>query len=434
MKARYLFNGISGPDRANRLLGGLLADRFERNPGDMVYAYAVMNTLAFDASIRFETNGYYWRKDGFSDREAATCNESCDAFVCPLADMFSPDWIWYVRHLTDFVKRLKVPVLVPCVGVRGDWTPGGGDDRISQDVKAFVSAVLDRSACIGVRGESTARILERLGFSRERHFRVLGCPTLYTYGGDLPPLKPIEEDGRCVFSLNIRAPIESARFISEMAARFRSYCMVSQDFREFYRFMLTNGKWSPRPFEEKPEYRDLLKRLAEENRLRFFLNRKPWETFLRDAGFSIGHRIHGALLSILAGTPAAVVPFESRTRELAEFHGLPMLQPRPFRGESEWRDALAGLDYSGISRRQRENFDAYLAFFRDNGIATVFDKGTPERTAFPLERRIPQCFPDDSIPAWRHHSVADRAKCVATRYAVQARNKLRRAEPARKTD
>lgn len=433
MSIQYLFNGITDPTRANRLFGCLLSDRLERNPGDMVYAYAVMNTLAVDESVRFKTNGYYWRNEGFTEQEVAECNESSKAFVCPLADMFSPDWIWYVRHLTDFVKRLKVPVLVPCVGVRGDHPPDESDD-VARGVKAFVSAVLDRSACIGVRGESTALLLERLGFSRERHFRVLGCPTLYTYGRELPPLKPIEEDGRCVFSLNIRAPIESARFISEMAARFRSYCMVSQDFREFYRFMLTNGKWSPRPFEEKPEYLDLLKRLAEENRLRFFLNRKPWETFLRDAGFSIGHRIHGALLSILAGTPAAVVPFESRTRELAEFHGLPMLRPRPFRGESEWRDALAGLDYSGISRRQRENFDAYLAFFRDNGIATVFDKGTPERTAFPLERRIPQCFPDDSIPAWRHHSVADRAKCVATRYAVQARNKLRRAEPASKTD
>ena len=414
---RYLLNGVSNPRRSNTLRGTILESRLERNPGDMAYGYAVANAVATHPGVDFRMTGYYRRKNGFSPSEVAEINETCNAFVCPLADMFSDNWAWYVRVLADLVKELRIPCVVPCVGARSLPDGTRADDMPwAGDVRRFVGAVLDKSAVLGIRGETTARFLEGLGFVRDRHFEVLGCPTLYMFGERLPELSPPvgpEAFGTCAFTLNIRGPGEDWRFIDDCARLFRSSSFVSQDFREFFYFMLTKRQSWPECFQENPAYRDRLSGYARENRMRFFLNLRPWSQFLASADFCVGHRIHGALLSLLSGTPAAVVPFESRTRELAEFHGVPLLSPVPGESPNSLKERISALDFSGVSRRQKENFPRYVAFFRKNGIPTVFDAETPEKGRFPLETVMPRRFPDDSIPAYEHHGVLTRFKVKA---------------------
>ncbi len=388
-----------------------------------------MNTVATGQDVDFRMTGYYWRKDGFPEREADEINRTCDAFLCPLADMFSENWSWYVRALTDLVRRLRIPCVVPCVGAR-DLPDGISPLSVpfASDVRGFMSAVLDKSSLVGVRGETTARFLEALGFVRGRHFEVLGCPTLYMYGQDLP-IRPLRTDfpsESCAFSMNVRAPESSWLVVDECARLFGRSTFVSQDFREFHFFMLTHGKWSADVFDGNPYYRSLLSGYAEADCMRFFLNRKPWMDFLSTVDFYIGHRIHGALLAILAGTPAAVVPFESRTRELAEFHGVPVLDPSGAFQRTDAALALESLDFSGIQCRQDDNFPRYADFFRKNGIPTVFDGTILDRLDYPLERSLPERFPDDGLHAWQHHSRKERLQTQLVRYLVQAKRKLRK--------
>lgn len=426
-KTRYLMNGVSDPRRATTLWNAIPVERFERNPGDMAYGFAVMNTVATDPDVDFRMTGYYWRKGSFSDSEINEINETCQAFICPLADMFSDNWAWYVRVLSDLVERLRIPCIVPCVGARS--IPDGvrpTEVPWADDVRRFVGAVLDKSALLGVRGETTARFLEGLGFVRDRHFEVLGCPTLYTFGETLPESALRGYDGSfdsCAFTMNLRGPAADWRFIDGCARLFRSATFVSQDFREYFHFMLTRGKSWPEPFLQNPGYRDCLAGYARENRMRFFLNYRPWTSFLSSVGFCVGHRIHGSLLALLSGTPAAVVPFESRTRELAEFHGVPMLEPVPGESEAALRERIASLDFSDVERRQKENFPRYVAFFQKNGIPTVFDGETPEKGRFPLETVLPRHYPDDALPAYAHHGVLTRLKVKAVLRAKRFRTK-----------
>ena len=392
---RYLFNAVTDPRRATRILPYLLKlGRIEKNPGDMAYERAVMNTLATDPDVQFLLTGYYYRRNGFPVRMSDEANGTCKAFVCPLADAFHPDWIWFVRALTDLVRRLKIPCVVPCVGARTE--SGIENEALNEAVRSFVSAVLDKSDCLGVRGETTARYLETLGFVRGRHFDVLGCPSLYTFGEKLD-VRPFAGFGKCAFTMNHRADPAGWSFIDRCASLFGRSTYVSQNDTEFYHFMLSRGRW----FTERGALRDhYLERYAAEGRMRYFLNHRPWLDFLSGMDFTVGHRIHGALLSILAGTPAAVVPFESRTEELARLHGVPLLLPIEGESETGLRDRIEGLDFSTILARQRENFPRYLAFFGRNGLKTVFDAGTPARPDFPLERMQPATFPDDSLLPW----------------------------------
>lgn len=68
MANRYLINSISLPNRRNTLFRGAFTGRIERNPGDMVYTYAVMNSLATDNSVEFIPTDYYYFK-GLSDKQ-----------------------------------------------------------------------------------------------------------------------------------------------------------------------------------------------------------------------------------------------------------------------------------------------------------------------------------------------------------------------------
>ena len=388
-RTRYLFNCLSDPRRATRLVPDMWRNRIERNPGDLAYEYAVMNALATDESAEFVPTGYYHFR-GFSDARVEWSNATCKAFVCPLADVFADDFLPFVRRLTELVKRLRIPCIVPCVGLRavsGSWSGRSPDfDRIVTD---FVRAVLDKSAKIGLRGESTGNYLKKLGFSAERHFTVVGCPTLYTYGATLPAraLEPPTSLDRCIFHMNVRADSTGWEFIDRLADRFRESVFVSQYWQEFFRYMITDGKWSAPLVESAPEFAALLGKYARENRLRFFLNRKPWMDLLAAADISFGHRIHGSLLAILAGTPTAVVPFESRTEELARFHGIPVLRPGTDATGSDGLDLFGSLDFSEIGQRQADNFRNWLSFLRENGLETVFDRtgsSVENRNEFPL--------------------------------------------------
>ena len=232
--------------------------------------------------------------------------------------------------------------------------------------------------------------------------------------------------------MNHRADAAGWRFIDRCAALFRESTYVSQNDTEFYHFMLSRGGW----FRGRNLLRDEFQaKYAAENRMRYFLNHRPWLAFLSGMDFTVGHRIHGALLSILAGTPAAVVPFESRTEELARFHGVPLLLPVEGESEAGLRRRIETLDFSQIAVRQTDNFHRYLEFLRKNGLKTIFDATTPARTEFPLERAAPATFPDDNLRAWRFNPAPFRWMSDAVIFAKSAQRRLsariRRSEERR---
>jgi polysaccharide pyruvyl transferase WcaK-like protein len=50
---------------------------------------------------------------------------------------------------------------------------------------------------------------------------------------------------------------------------------------------------------------------------------QAWMDFLRKFDFVIGTRVHGAMLALQAGVPAACIAHDSRTLELCETMGMP---------------------------------------------------------------------------------------------------------------
>jgi hypothetical protein len=115
--------------------------------------------------------------------------------------------------------------------------------------------------------------------------------------------------------------------------------------------------------------------LYAQNRMRFFVDALPWLDYLAGQDFAFGTRIHGNVAALLAGTPAYVVAHDSRTLELARYHGIPH---RPI-AEVDDATTVAELydeaDYGEYNRRRSEGFAVYRDFLERNGVPHVFDRG-----------------------------------------------------------
>lgn len=157
-----------------------LKDRTGFNNGNLAYQYSIYRTLW--------TDDVEIHADGLSSNPnlAEKINENYNLYVIPLADAFRDDFRPALRNYTELIRRLKIPVIVTGVGLRANYEPQLDEGfAFDEDVTNFVKAVLEKSSQIGVRGQITADYLKRLGFNEGVDYRVIGCPSLYTFGREL---------------------------------------------------------------------------------------------------------------------------------------------------------------------------------------------------------------------------------------------------------
>ncbi|MEA5053099.1 MAG: hypothetical protein VB093_06610, partial [Propionicimonas sp.] len=90
----------------------------------------------------------------------------------------------------------------------------------------------------------------------------------------------------------------------------------------------------------------------------------------------------GTIVALTAGTPAMLFAHDSRTREVAEYHGIPY---RPVREKGTWdlAELYDGVDLTPLNTVRAENFDRYLAFIERNDLPHIFAEGNdnPEYAA-----------------------------------------------------
>ena len=93
-----------------------------------------------------------------------------------------------------------------------------------------------------------------------------------------------------------------------------------------------------------------------------------WYNYLIDNSFSFsfGERIHGNIMSLLAGIPAMVHVCDSRTMEMAEFFNIPIYSGNSIQDDLE--EVYVKSDYTKFINEYRAKFDLYEKFLIKHGI------------------------------------------------------------------
>ena len=376
-------------------LGWRTAGAFGSNAGNMLFSDSVYTAINVPgSSIVCDAYAPEWRT--LTAAQAHEINEGYDSYVVPLANAFRSGFgDHHLARLTAFIKELTIPVTVVGVGAQlglsGDIAEMS--DRVRENTKAFVSAILDRSASIGVRGEITRDVLIRLGFA-DNDIDVIGCPSLYADGRDLRIEKhsSLAEDAK--IAVNLETNVEGiADFYRDNEAAHPDLVSVYQTLHGADLVMW--GKAAPfadgLPRDSShPAYR--------EGRMLYFTSGVRWREYMRTRDFACGIRIHGNASALSVGTPAFMLTIDSRTQELADYHEIPRAEFASVMSDGEHlADRLYDIaDFSAFTRRHNENFDRYVDFLDKNRVPHVH---TPGNENPPYARRLAETnLPDAARP------------------------------------
>jgi hypothetical protein len=339
------------------------------NAGNLVFIEAAWKLLGTpDVELvpdRFSTGA----------RDADRVNAEFDAYVIPLANAFRKTFAVPLMRMTSLIERLRIPVVVLGVGAQSkvdyDLALLAPLDR---SVRRFVSAVLDRSPSIGVRGELTASYLEHLGF---RDVEVIGCPSMFLDGPRLAVekrLPALEPSSRVV--MNISPYVKAmGPIVRAHVERYPNLSYIAQD-RETLALLL----WGESPDEARipadvPIH--LSHPLLAGDRTRLYVDPWPWRTDLRAADFAFGTRIHGNITALLAGTPAYVFAHDSRTLELARYYEIPHRLMRDVPPDVDAADLYAEADYGPMLAGHAGRFERFATYLARHGLEHVFATDPP---------------------------------------------------------
>ena len=368
------------------------------NVGNLVYVAGVTRALMIsDNTVFVKNRGDYTYTEGEIDE----INQTYDAFIISLADALRSSYRGTLGRMTELIKKLKIPCVVIGCGLRANYEPRKDlKYPFDSEAKEFFAAVLDKSARIGLRGQITADYLKHLGFKEEKDYTVIGCPSLYMYGGQLPYDDTVstflsDRNAACSFNISPKITQKTYDLIADVADQYKNSVYIPQNSKD--EILMYYGK----PFEESkrigswpsypehPFYRD--------HKVLFFNNPLSWIEFQKSCTLSMGTRVHGNITGVLAGTPTLFLPQSARPRELCEYHGFANITPQELEKTDSLPDRIASLDFEKPKRMQAKNFEHYLEFLRINGLSNIFDEQIEGET--PYDKRTADFAKEEPLEA-----------------------------------
>lgn len=352
------YDKYSTSDYLARDLGG-------GNSGNLLYAAGIFRNI-YGTDRVLDSNYYSLDVD-----QIEIINSKYSHFVIPLANAFRTDFK-EITKLTDFIKKLKIPCVVTGVGGQFEYDPRFDQKyEFDQRAKEFCHAVLDKSNSIGVRGEITATYLKKSLNIPEDKIDVIGCPSIFYFGSRAPILKKQKEFYDSNITFHSSASVNKKTWDDLLAltryAHKRFFIpQANYDLRTLY---------SGVPFKKLDiSYpRTLSHTLHRHCRVRFFTRADSWINFYKqNIDYSVGIKIHGSIAAILGGSRALLIATDSRTRELAEFHHIPLVKEGSYKSIFELMEMLANenlLDqfYNSYSQKYLN----FKHFMNKNGVTLL---------------------------------------------------------------
>lgn len=367
------FDTYSAPEVIlNNSIGG--------NVGNLIYQYSVIRTLMTEETTITPDN----YKNGPEYAEEINANYDC--YIIPLADAFRKQFVSQLRNYTKLIKKLKIPVIVIGAGLRAPFEPNLKEGfSFDDDVREFVSAVLEKSSMLGLRGEITSKYLSGLGFKEGVDHTVIGCPSMYAFGRELNIRKTnITKDSMVCVNSSLLSPNNVLDFIDRSMEEFPNHYFIPQWMKE----LVMTYVGSPSVGKSKKNYPAKMSDAAYmNNRVRYFLNAKTWLDFISKADLAFGARLHGNITATIAGTPSIIFPKDARMRELTEYHGLTHVMANEITKDTRLMDVVDKSDFQSPTKKQGANFDHFIDFLDKNNLEHIY-KENPNPSNVPFDDAI----------------------------------------------
>ncbi len=350
-----------------------------RNTGNLMFTHAVTKQLKGTIS----RIGYAF--------DPSEVNEKYDIVVIPAANWLGE----YVDmgFLADLVEKLTVPCVIVGLGAQSDLE--GRIPVLAEGSIRLITAISDRSESLSIRGPFTAKVLDFYGFS---NYTVTGCPSIFM---DLERTKEVRKP--LVAKLN-KIAISSTRYYLEeslfstsgsnagnwllfkTAYNLKTDIIYQSEIPEF-EFILRMTDWTDNGVSRDSygninleqlvrtygatKYPDVFQYIRTHGKL--FFSVRDWISAMKNYDFFIGTRVHGTIAALLAGIPALLVQHDSRTKEIAQFCGIPTCRFDFSKDQLEASDILElyrELDLTSFTSKSKLNYEILKKFYELNNVPT----------------------------------------------------------------
>ena len=380
--SRILIRAKVSPFENNTVEKTLRRSLLGGNSGNLLFAYSTtrllddgQNELSYisDGKIRSGKISADW------------INENADHLVLPMANSFRETYMKHLDAWTEVIQNITIPCTVIGIGVQMKNTEKYDDPHIYDDsVKQFVSAVLDHSPKIAVRGEVTAAYLNHLGF---KDVEVTGCPSFALAGPDFPiaDLPPLTHNMPGTVTGSVNSPKRFQKFMRKTMKKMPNCYFVPQYNDDLA--LMYYGVPIARERAFKNGYpRTIDDPVFTEDRARFFVNIKSMLEFNSKMEFNFGTRIHGCISNIVCGVPSILFAQDQRVGELASYHHLPLFRFKDIGYFSTLEYFYSKIDLNYMREGHKERFERLLAYLDANDLPHVWRNGTPE--TFPADEKL----------------------------------------------
>lgn len=376
------------PLKSTDLIGG--------NQGNLLFQFSTARSLAADGTTQGWISYGEFKRNAIAAK-ADRINAECDHLVLPMSSSLRFQMGPKMEQWANLIDKLTVPVTVVGIGaqlsleeaesktyrpsrVTGLTASRAEVEAHENSCRRFISAVLDHSDSIGVRGEITAAYLRHLGFPDDR-IDVIGCPSLFMWGPDFRWPEPAGDlSGSSALSLSFDHRIPAtAGLLHRTLEEFGRSTVYAQE-RLTARMVITGE-------ETRADWRGddrfpvrTSHPLYRQHRMVYYPTAWSWIDSLREADFAFGPRLHGTIAALLAGTPVNLLTHDSRTFEVARYHHIPHTLIRDLDEDSSAERLYDAVDPTAFNAAYPELFTRFTDFLTRNGLSHAYE-GTGEGVA-----------------------------------------------------
>lgn len=425
---KVLMRAVMSPGKENKAADVITGNLIGNNTGNMIFAASMFRTvMTEDTQVdAIATNR------SFTEEEIDRFNQEYECFIIPLANAFRASFVKELNYLTALVKKLNIPCVVTGVGIQAKL-----EADVSQSfsfdgaVKDFVRAVLGKSVIIGVRGEITGNYLKSLGYTEEKDYTVIGCPSMYMFGKKLPQARVngLTKDSPVSINYKIDLPMKLHHLMERSKKELNNYHFIPQSIEELrliyagFPYPVSKHKKIPKTYPLS-----LASEVYRGDKVLGFVNVESWLSFLRGVDFSFGSRIHGNIAAVLAGTPCYIFAYDARICELADYHNIPFMPAKDITDTTNVFDVFEKTDFSSIQKGHEERFMHFLDFLNKNQIKHIYDNNG-DFDDVPYEKMMSKLELEPAIHAFSAVSVEEQEDRLKQYYGyLEKRNQRLKKE------
>lgn len=308
--------------------------------------------------------------------DIADYNEEA-VFVLPAANWISASG-WAVQKVFLPLRDKNVRLAAIGLGIQGgiDETSADIVGRLSKDTILALKILSDHSVSIGVRGEMTASVLEKLGI---HNCKVIGCPSFYEpYRSGIKTEMNYDAIDMERIVCGMTPGIKGAHKVLELAYDAKNM-FVLQAMVDLPLSMMENRNIDqvhvdsrfPNTRLSREEIKLYIKRYG-----KIFYTRKSWSEYLREQkiSFAWGSRFHGNMMALSNGIPALWVVHDARTKEMTEAMSLPYITCEALMEIRSVEELIHRCKYdNAFWKSYKKMSQAYIEFLDENKINHVFN-------------------------------------------------------------